>query len=204
MELNGRRQESSYLFVCFKFSRDHNETVALYRNLSSLSLPHWWPCIGHFRSDRRQCLVFSHVAQLQKVSDFSELAERPGSIVSVLSRLETTAGDSRYFLVVVALDPQSTCCAMHLLWPSMWNGMYTALKQLLLRGYSCPPRKSRYAAFSSWFGWWFSSGSHGRHPEWLDSDDGGFLLLQIFLHQLPSLERPGELSVLGDFHGLSK
>lgn len=30
----------------------------------------------------------------------------------------------------------------------------------------------------------------------LGSDEGGFLLLQIFLHRLPPLELPGELSVL--------
>ncbi|TWW74336.1 hypothetical protein D4764_14G0003370 [Takifugu flavidus] len=38
----------------------------------------------------------------------------------------------RYYLVVAALDQQSTCCAMHLLRASPRNGMYTALKQLLL------------------------------------------------------------------------
>lgn len=75
MVLKPRRLEWSfiYLFVCCKFPGGHVETVALYRNLSSLSLPHWWPSIGHFWNDRRQCLIFIQVAQLLKVSGFPEL-----------------------------------------------------------------------------------------------------------------------------------
>ncbi|TWW61029.1 hypothetical protein D4764_05G0011190 [Takifugu flavidus] len=91
-----------------------------------------------------------------------------------------TEDDSRYYLVVVALDQQSTRHVMQLLRDPPPHGKYAAIKELLL--------------------WSMLS--------LLGSDEGGFLFPHIFLRQLPhpvqaALANSPSLAA-GDFRGLAE
>ena len=97
-----------------------------------------------------------------------------------------TEDDSRYFLVVAALDQHSTRRVMQLLRDPPRHGKYAALRQLLLRRYSlsAAERADKMLALPGL--------GDGSAVDLMDSmlsplgsDVGGFLFPHIFLRQLP-------------------
>ncbi|XP_053734725.1 uncharacterized protein LOC128767052 [Synchiropus splendidus] len=96
------------------------------------------------------------------------------------------ADESRYFLVVAALDRQSTRRVMQLLRAPPRHGKYVALKQLLLRRYSLSAAERADKLLS------LPGLGDGSAVDLMDemlsllgSEDGGFLFPHLFLRQLP-------------------
>ena len=97
-----------------------------------------------------------------------------------------TEDDSRYFLVVAALDQHSTRRVMQLLRDPPRHGKYAALRQLLLRRYSLSAAERADKMLS------LPGLGDGSAVDLMDSmlsllgsDVGGFLFPHIFLRQLP-------------------
>lgn len=119
------------------------------------------------------------------------------------------ADEARYYLVVAALDQQSTRRAMPLLRSPPPRGKYDALKELLLRRYSlsAPERAERILSMPG-----LGDGSAvdlmDNMLSLLGSDDGGFLFPHIFLRQLPPPVRAALANspclAAGDYRGLAE
>ncbi|KAM8887733.1 uncharacterized protein ACB058_006878 [Synchiropus picturatus] len=119
------------------------------------------------------------------------------------------ADESRYFLVVAALDRQSTRRVMQLLRAPPRHGKYVALKQLLLRRYSLSAAERADKLLS------LPGLGDGSAVDLMDemlsllgSEDGGFLFPHLFLRQLPltvrsTLANSPSLDA-GDFRGLAE
>lgn len=97
-----------------------------------------------------------------------------------------TEDDSRYYLVVAALDQQSTRRVMQILSAPPPRGKYAALKQLLLRRFSLSAAERADKLLS------LPGLGDGSAVDLMDemlsllgSDEGGFIFPQIFLRQLP-------------------
>lgn len=97
-----------------------------------------------------------------------------------------TADDSRYFLVVAALDQQSTRRVMQLLRDPPQDRKYAALREALLRRYSLSDAERADKLLS------LPGLGDGTAVDLMDSmlsllgpDEGGFLFPHIFLRQLP-------------------
>ncbi|CAF88837.1 unnamed protein product [Tetraodon nigroviridis] len=97
-----------------------------------------------------------------------------------------TEDDSKYYLVVAALDQQSTRRVMQLLRDPPPRGKYAAIKELLLRrfGLSTAERADKLLSLPG-----LGDGSAvdlmDSMLSLLGSDEGGFLFPHIFLRQLP-------------------
>lgn len=102
---------------------------------------------------------------------------------------------SRYFLVVTALDQQSTCCAVQLLRAPLQHRRQTVLEQLLRCSYSL---SGGLAPFSSQSGQRVSWDLMDSMLSLLSLDAGGFLSSHIFLYQLPPPELPCSPGDFGD------
>lgn len=119
------------------------------------------------------------------------------------------ADDSRYYLVVAALDQQSTRRVMTLLRSPPERGKYAALKQLLVRRYclSAAERADKLLSLSG-LGDCTAVDLMDDMLALLGSDDGGFLFPHIFLRQLPREVRAAlansPLLAAGDFRGLAE
>ncbi|XP_054862562.1 uncharacterized protein LOC129347893 [Amphiprion ocellaris] len=119
------------------------------------------------------------------------------------------ADDSRYYLVVAALDQQSTRRVMSLLRSPPDSGKYAALKQLLVRRYclSSAERADKLLSLSG-LGDCTAVDLMDDMLSLLGSDEGGFLFPHIFLRQLPREVRAAlansPLLAAGDFRGLAE
>ncbi|CAF98772.1 unnamed protein product [Tetraodon nigroviridis] len=120
-----------------------------------------------------------------------------------------TEDDSKYYLVVAALDQQSTRRVMQLLRDPPPRGKYAALKELLLRrfGLSAAERADKLLSLPG-----LGDGSAvdlmDSMLSLLGSDEGGFLFPHIFLRQLPHPVRAALANspslAAGDFRGLAE
>ena len=120
-----------------------------------------------------------------------------------------TADDSRYYLVVAALDQQSTRRVMQLLRDPPGYGKCVALKQLLLRRFSLSAAERADKLLSQ------PGIGDGSAVDLMDSmlsllgsDDGGFLFPHIFLRQLPAPVQAALANspclAAGDYRGLAE
>ncbi|CAF96777.1 unnamed protein product [Tetraodon nigroviridis] len=120
-----------------------------------------------------------------------------------------TEDDSKYYLVVAALDQQSTRRVMQLLRDPPPCGKYAAIKGLLLRrfGLSAAERADKLLSLPG-----LGDGSAvdlmDSMLSLLGSDEGGFLFPHIFLRQLPHPVRAALANspslAAGDFRGLAE
>ncbi|XP_078793697.1 uncharacterized protein LOC144987873 [Oryzias latipes] len=117
--------------------------------------------------------------------------------------------DARYYLVVAALDQQSTRRAMPLLRSPPPQEKYAALKEFLLRRYSLSASE-RAEKILSMSGLGDSSAVDLMDSmlSLLGSDEGGFLFPHIFLRQLPPPVRAALANsprlAAGDYRGLAE
>ena len=130
--------------------------------------------------------------------------------VEALFRLRGVDDDnSKYFLVVAALDQESTRKAMTLLSAPPANGKYDSLKNLLLRRYSLSPAERADKLLNlPGLGDRSAVDLMDAMLSLLGSDDGGFLFPHLFLRQLPqhvraALANSPQLSA-GNYRGLAE
>ncbi|XP_061902030.1 uncharacterized protein LOC133649214, partial [Entelurus aequoreus] len=168
------------------------------------------------RCTEEEAVFIGHVAPTPATCNPRVLAERPGIMVpwfqhiEALFHLRGIAGDdSRYYLVVTALDQATTRRAMQLLRTPPQRGKYAALKNLLLRRFTLTDaeRADRLLSLPG-LGDSTALDLMDSMLSLLGSEEGGFIFPHLFLRQLP----PAARAVLansaslasGDYRGLAE
>ncbi|KAL3978877.1 hypothetical protein ACER0C_019939 [Sarotherodon galilaeus] len=101
-----------------------------------------------------------------------------------------SADDTKYHHVVASLDPLATRRAMTLLRDPPAQGKYAALKELLLRRYALSDAERAEQLLNlSGLGGGTALELMENMLSLLGPDDGGFLFVHLFLHQLPAAVR---------------